>query len=169
MRYLPTQAYQGNRQFEATILIGSSPTSRVQTLNAFGLETETHFKDVDSSSGGSCQGATLGSPLEGELEVNSPFGPRKNTKTGKMEPHRGVDLKAAVGDSVLAAADGFVESISPVSQLDQKTGKGWGYYVIIRHADHSKTLYAHLVKDSYTVKAKDKDNPRKMGIAPSPF
>ena len=63
--------------------------------------------------------------------------------------HTGIDLRAPVGNPVHAAADGVVMPAN---------GGGWaGTHVIIRHADGSATLYAHMsgttVNPGQTVKA----------------
>lgn len=55
--------------------------------------------------------------------------------TGK--PHKGVDLKGDVGDSVFACGDGIVTINKP--QKD-----GFGSYIIIHHLHDIYTLYAHL-------------------------
>lgn len=65
--------------------------------------------------------------------VNSPYGIRKNRL------HRGVDLHLTIGDSVVAAYPGKVV----VSKYNRR---GYGNYVMIEHANGTKTLYAHLQK-----------------------
>lgn len=61
----------------------------------------------------------------------SGFGPRWGSF------HKGVDLGAAYGTPVVAAAAGQVV-------LATYSNNGYGNYVIVRHADGSETLYAHL-------------------------
>jgi murein DD-endopeptidase MepM/ murein hydrolase activator NlpD len=68
-------------------------------------------------------------PVSGTL--NSRFGPRWGSF------HSGIDIGAAAGTSVAAAASGKVV-------LASYSNYGYGNYVIIRHADGSETLYAHL-------------------------
>lgn len=63
--------------------------------------------------------------------------------------HTGIDLAAPIGTPMYAAADGVVA---------QSNGGGWaGIHVVIRHADGSATLYAHManraVAPGTTVKA----------------
>ncbi len=93
----------------------------------------------------SCQGTSLGSPLDGTLQVNRPFNPAGQISpiTGSPAPHYGVDLAAAVGANVRAVADGRVEVAS--FQFNPDNGTGWGNYIVLRHADGSATLYAHLL------------------------
>ena len=68
-------------------------------------------------------------PVSGSL--NSRFGPRWGSF------HSGIDIGAAAGTSVGAAASGKVV-------LATYSNYGYGNYVIVRHGDGSETLYAHL-------------------------
>ncbi len=66
--------------------------------------------------------------------------------------HTGVDLSAPIGTPIRSAAAGVV--VSPAS------GAGWaGTHVVVRHADGSHTLYAHMastaVSPGQSVKAGD--------------
>lgn len=70
--------------------------------------------------------------LHGTL-LNSPYGIRKHRL------HRGVDLHLHIGDSVVAAYPGKVV----VSKYNRR---GYGNYVMIEHANGTRTLYAHLQK-----------------------
>ena len=56
--------------------------------------------------------------------------------TNEFKMHYGADYRASVGQSVYAAASGTV--------LDSRYMNGYGHTVILRHADESATLYAHL-------------------------
>lgn len=67
--------------------------------------------------------------------VNSHFGYRK--RFGRM--HRGVDLKANMGDTVYAVFNGKVR----LTKFDRD---GYGFYVIVRHDNGLETIYAHLSK-----------------------
>lgn len=53
-------------------------------------------------------------------------------------------MRAATGDTVLAVADGTIERID----FNLRDGVGFGYYVVLKHNDGSKTLYAHLLENS---------------------
>lgn len=68
-------------------------------------------------------------PVDGLL--SSPFGPRG------YRFHAGIDVAAALGTPVVAAASGTVTWAAELAG-------GWGLLVAIRHADHVRTLYAHL-------------------------
>lgn len=72
---------------------------------------------------------TLAWPVDGP--VGDPFGPRGNRF------HAGIDLLAATGAPVSAAADGRVTWAG-------RLGGGWGNLVVVAHADGVRTMYAHL-------------------------
>lgn len=65
--------------------------------------------------------------------INSPYGIRR------FRLHRGVDLHINVGDSIVAAYPGKVI----VSKYNRR---GYGHYVMIEHANGTRTLYGHLKK-----------------------
>ncbi len=79
-------------------------------------------------------------------KVTSPYGWR--ARFGRM--HRGVDLSLRVGDTVRCAFSGKV-------RLTKYEGKGYGYYVVVRHDNGMETVYGHLskflVKPNQRVKA----------------
>ena len=66
--------------------------------------------------------------------------------------HYGVDLKLQVGDTVRAAFSGKI-------RLTKYEGRGYGYYVVMRHPNGMETVYGHLsrflVKPNQVVKAGD--------------
>jgi len=68
--------------------------------------------------------------------VTSPFGVREDPFHGNRSMHRGIDLAAAEGTEVFAAADGTVTAIGedPV----------YGIYIIITHSNRWTSLYGHL-------------------------
>ena len=68
--------------------------------------------------------------------VTSFFGTRVHPISGDVYHHNGIDIGAAYGTDVLAAADGTVT-------LAGRNG-GYGYCVIIDHGDGNQTLYAHM-------------------------
>ena len=76
-----------------------------------------------------------GSPV-GSNEITSAFGSRNHPVLGRSRLHEGVDLKAARGDKVYAAADGLA--------IGAKYNGGYGNMLIIAHAYGFTTLYAHL-------------------------
>ena len=67
-------------------------------------------------------------PLSGV--ITSPFGSRSG------ETHHGIDIAGAVGDKVLAAADGIVRKV--------QFHEIYGNMILLEHPDNRQTLYAHL-------------------------
>ncbi len=63
--------------------------------------------------------------------VTSLFGMRRRRM------HFGMDLKVQVGDTIYAAFDGKV-------RVRQYEGKGYGYYLVLRHPNGLETVYGHL-------------------------
>lgn len=76
---------------------------------------------------GSVSGAALIWPVQGP--ITSPFGPR----WGRL--HAGIDISAAGGTPIRAAASGTVEIASP--------NGGYGNYTCLNHAGGLSTCYAH--------------------------
>jgi murein DD-endopeptidase MepM/ murein hydrolase activator NlpD len=80
--------------------------------------------------------------------MTSPYGYRRKFK----RMHKGVDLKVNIGDTIRAAFDGRI-------RITKYEGKGYGYYVVIRHTNDLETVYGHLsrflVKPDQYVKAGD--------------
>lgn len=90
-------------------------------------------------------------PLPGGV-VSSSFGMRKNPVTGNLVFHKGVDLAAPRGTSVLACAEGTVTATGsdPV----------YGNYVILRHEGGRESLYGHL----QTIKIELRENVKSGSI-----
>ena len=74
-------------------------------------------------------------PVNGKLL--SRFGDREDPFSGEGAFHTGVDISAAMGTPVHAAADGIVYHAEYV-------GGGYGKLVIIDHGNGMRTWYAHL-------------------------
>jgi murein DD-endopeptidase MepM/ murein hydrolase activator NlpD len=73
-------------------------------------------------------------PVNGRLL--SGFGKRMDPFSGEGGFHTGVDISAAMGTPVHAAADGIVYSAEVFS--------GYGKMVVVDHGNGMRTLYAHL-------------------------
>lgn len=67
--------------------------------------------------------------------MTSPYGYRRRFR----RMHKGVDLKVQIGDTIRAAFDGKV-------RMTKFERRGYGYYVVIRHANELETVYGHLSK-----------------------
>lgn len=68
--------------------------------------------------------------------ITSSFGERMDPLTGEGEFHTGIDIGAAGGTPVRAAADGVV--------LKAGFGNGYGREIMIDHGNGIQTLYGHL-------------------------
>lgn len=73
-------------------------------------------------------------PFKGKQRVTNPFGIPGTWKAGW---HVGVDMVGDEDKTVLAIADGVVESINA-------HGSSYGNHVVVKHADLKRSLYAHL-------------------------
>jgi murein DD-endopeptidase MepM/ murein hydrolase activator NlpD len=76
--------------------------------------------------------------------THSNFGENvRERKDGSMRAHLGIDVIPPDDDPhVYVAKKGVVVTNSPARK------SGWGNYVVVRHADGLRTLYAHLAEPS---------------------
>ncbi|CAN5795265.1 DUF5930 domain-containing protein [soil metagenome] len=74
-------------------------------------------------------------PVSATHRFTSPFGYRRDPKTGGRRMHAGIDLAAPRGTPIYATADGVVTSAGMQG--------GYGNTIRIRHAFGFETLYAH--------------------------
>ncbi|MDR1356196.1 MAG: peptidoglycan DD-metalloendopeptidase family protein [Tannerellaceae bacterium] len=85
-------------------------------------------------------------PINNTLKITSRYGPRRRRM------HRGIDLKLQIGDTVYAAFAGKV-------RIRNTERRGYGKYLVIRHANGLETIYGHLsdwiVETNDIVKAGD--------------
>ena len=80
---------------------------------------------------------TAAAPPRGLLPpLSSSFGVRVDPINHDTRFHSGIDIPAARGTPVVAAADGMVTFAG--------VRRGYGYMVEIAHSDHRRTRYAHL-------------------------
>lgn len=88
-------------------------------------------------------------PSQSSTRVTSDYGNRIHPITKTKKFHKGIDIGAAQGTNVLAAADGTVVTAGWNSG-------GYGYYITINHGGGIVTLYGHnsklLVKSGDKVK-----------------
>jgi len=86
--------------------------------------------------------------------ITSHFGMRKDPISGVMSFHTGIDLRADIGTTIVAALDGVV-SVTSENRI-------YGRYIIMSHVNGYKTLYAHL--NTFSVKQGDRvARGRKIG------
>jgi murein DD-endopeptidase MepM/ murein hydrolase activator NlpD len=77
-------------------------------------------------------------PLSGPMKITSPYGDRIHPIIGEEAFHRGVDLRANYGSSILAPADGVV--------LFTGRKTTYGNLMIVLHGGGIATVYGHLWK-----------------------
>ncbi len=82
------------------------------------------------------QKAPFATPVKNAFRFTSPFGFRRDPKTGGRRMHSGVDFAAPSGTPLYATADGVVTSAG--------WGSGYGRLVKIQHEFGIETRYAHL-------------------------
>ena len=76
-------------------------------------------------------------PLATAIKINSKFNlHRRHPVTGRVSPHKGIDIKAPIGTPVYAPADGMVTFAG--------YQRAAGYYIILRHEQNYSTVYMHL-------------------------
>ena len=105
------------------IVVPDSTASEADVAEAPATEAEMEYLDFSGAHFPTIHGTLL----------NSPYGIRKHRL------HRGVDLHLHIGDSVVAAYPGKVV----VSKYNRR---GYGNYIMVEHANGTRTLYAHLQK-----------------------
>ena len=107
-------------------------------VNAYGNAPVPAHQDIDVSE--------YTTPHPGH--ITSRYGYRARFRRN----HYGIDLKLQVGDTVRAAFSGKI-------RLTKYDGRGYGYYVVMRHPNGMETVYGHLsrflVKPDQVVKAGD--------------
>ena len=83
----------------------------------------------------------LALPLAAEsYHVSAAYGEQIHPLTQNMRFHRGIDLAAKMGTTVLSPADGTVKT----AVSDSQEVKGWGKHIEIEHANGFATVYTHL-------------------------
>ena len=105
------------------------PVVEPEPFFAAGAPDDTYPGDY-SAAAASAGGSGFMWPVAGSL--NDYFGAPRGGGTY----HSGIDLGAASGTPIAAAASGQVVLVS--------AGGGYGNYVVVRHDDGLETLYAHL-------------------------
>ena len=77
-------------------------------------------------------------PLPSSNLVTSEYGNRAQPTVGASTNHKGLDINANQGDSVVSAAGGTVILVG------NQGSKGYGNYVIVDHGNGVTSLYGHL-------------------------
>jgi murein DD-endopeptidase MepM/ murein hydrolase activator NlpD len=120
--------------FEAALAraLGENPAATADAAPAGAPDVQTFPAATGSG--------TLTLPVAGP--VTSPFGARTSPTTGAQEFHEGIDIGAAQGTPIRAAASGTVTFAGQMS--------GYGNVVIVQHAVGLQTRYAHQSAMSVT-------------------
>lgn len=101
------------------------------------------------NSGGSYAGGQLKWPCPGYTRISSYFGGRGAPLAGGSSYHKGIDMAAPKGTSILAAESGTVIAVyrgCPHNYGKSRScgcGGGFGNYVMINHGGGLVTVYAH--------------------------
>lgn len=129
--------YQSKEIDQSRLVRARSPRLRHITLSARRRARIKHLQipeDVDTPT----QERQFAWPLRhGSFRVGSPFGPRRRPN-GTCGFHHGLDLPAAHGTLVMAAAHGVV--------IEAHYAAAFGNTILISHSNKLKTRYAHLSK-----------------------
>lgn len=95
-------------------------------------------------------------PTPGYKKISCPFGMRTHPITGEYKMHTGIDIAAAGGTQILAAASGTV----------LKTGysSAWGNYILLDHGGSIATFYAHMKTSALVKVGETVTKGQKIGI-----
>ncbi|TMC89845.1 MAG: M23 family metallopeptidase, partial [Chloroflexi bacterium] len=130
-------------QEEAQLISESNAAAWAQANVGAGLATD--YLQLPAGTGPS--GLSLSWPIL-HARITQLFGPTGYVLEPPLGPyphfHTGIDLAAASGSPILAAADGVVVGVA-------HTSIGYGNYVIIAHGGGVLTLYAHLLETDVVV------------------
>ncbi|WP_314221010.1 M23 family metallopeptidase [Streptomyces zaehneri] len=109
---------------------GEEGTERRDVASPGPSPSERQRRGAGSTAGQAAGTATA--PVQGYV-ITAGYAQAGNWSTGH---HTGVDLAVPVGTPVVAVRAGAV--------LMSATDAGYGHYILIRHAEHEYSLYAHL-------------------------
>ncbi len=94
-------------------------------------------------------------PTPGYTRITTVFGMRTHPITGVYKMHTGIDIAAAGGTKILAAASGTV----------LKTGysSAWGNYILLDHGGGIATFYAHMKTSAIVATGETVTKGQKIG------
>ena len=101
-------------------------------------------------------GGNMTWPTPGYKKVTSPFGMRTHPVTGVYKMHTGIDIAAAGGTKIVAAASGTVLKIGYSS--------AWGNYILLDHGGGIATFYAHMQTSAVVSVGESVTRGTKIGI-----
>ena len=128
---------------ETELILQSNQVAWNQAHVGVGLALVTHMLPT----GTTVAGLALSWPMIGG-RVTQPYGPSSLLLEPPLGPykhfHTGIDIAAAFGTTVTAAAAGVVVAVG-------HTAIGYGNYVVIGHGGGIMTLYGHLLETDVVV------------------
>jgi len=77
-------------------------------------------------------------PIDGKISISSGFGERVHPIKKTLDFHKGIDIRANVGDNIRAVSNGTV-----IEATNEKT---YGNFIRIEHNNKIQTIYAHCSK-----------------------
>ena len=123
------------------ILYANLELQSIGSLKLFRFESDNKKIEYFDENGKSAKKLLMKTPIDG-ARLSSGFGMRKHPIRGYMKKHKGVDFAAPKGTPIYAAGDGVIEM--------KQRYKGYGKYILIRHANNFKTAYGHMSKFNKT-------------------
>ncbi|OGO82772.1 MAG: hypothetical protein A2Y18_06100 [Clostridiales bacterium GWD2_32_19] len=143
-------AIEETKEKKATILITLTEEEKkyMQELNELEAESNKIERALREQLKGSTKkyiGGKFTWPVPNNYRISSSFGYRIHPISKVKKLHTGIDIPAATGVKIAAAADGTVLSASYIT--------GYGYTVMINHGSGLTTLYGH--NSELTVKKGD--------------
>ena len=123
------------------ILYANLELKSIGSLKLYRFESDNRKIEYFDENGKSAKKLLMKTPIDG-ARLSSGFGMRKHPIRGYMKKHKGVDFAAPKGTPIYAAGDGVIEM--------KQRYKGYGKYILIRHANNFKTAYGHMSKFNKT-------------------
>ena len=123
------------------ILYANLELKSIGSLKLYRFESDNKKIEYFDENGKSAKKLLMKTPIDG-ARLSSGFGMRKHPIRGYMKKHKGVDFAAPKGTPIYAAGDGVIEM--------KQRYKGYGKYILIRHANNFKTAYGHMSKFNKT-------------------
>ena len=99
-------------------------------------ETDTAAETFEAPNTSTATGSYIW-PLASSKTITSLFGNRLHPVSETVKFHKGVDISAKVGASIMAADGGTVITVG-------NDPAGYGIYAVIYHSEGRSTLYAHM-------------------------
>jgi len=134
------------------------PKSITHTLDKNGFETDIEgYSPLRYAQKGSSKG-TINSlvALNPNGFIKPSVGDLSDTFGSRGGEHKGIDIAAIAGSSVVASADGVVADYDNIcTEGDIECGGRYGNYVYITHANGISTRYAHMQTNSVLVRTGD--------------